>query len=57
MEDKKQFDAELARKARAKYMREYRAKNKEKVKAINEKVWARKFEKDLLESGANNEYN
>lgn len=37
---------EKIRKTRNQYYREYRAKNKEKIRAINQRYWTRKAEKD-----------
>ena len=46
------FDAERAAKAaRAAYMREWRSKNREKVRANNEIYWLRKAIKQAKESG------
>lgn len=48
MVDQKSFDAELAKRARATYMREYRKQNKERIKEINDRCWAKKFESDMM---------
>lgn len=42
------LNAEIARKKRNEYQREWRKKNPDKVKAQAERYWARKAEKDML---------
>lgn len=56
MVDKNSFDAEIAKQKRREYIRNWRRKNADKVKEYNQRYWAKKFERDLLESGANNEH-
>ena len=46
MDDK---ELELARQAQNAYMRQYRVKNKDKVKAINNKYWINKAKRDSTE--------
>ena len=48
MDDK---ELELARQARNEYMKAYRAKNKDKVKAINNKYWINRAKKANEEGG------
>ena len=56
MVDKNSFDAEIAKQKRREYIRNWRRKNADKVKEYNQRYWAKKFERDLLESGANDEH-
>ena len=48
MSDKNTVDSDLAKAKKNEYYRKWRAANKEKVKASNERYWARKYERDLL---------
>ena len=41
---------EMAKKARNEYHREYRKKNKDKIKEINVKYWANKYLKNEVKS-------
>ena len=43
---------EVARQERNRYMREYRAKNKERVQEANQRYWARKAERRRVEEHA-----
>ena len=43
---------DAARLERNRYMREYRAKNKEKVKAINKKYWEKRAARNAAEKKA-----
>lgn len=47
-------EEELARAARAAYMRKWRAANKDKVKRINQNYWARRAEKERAAAAAEN---
>lgn len=46
---------EQARNARREYYREWRARNKDKIKASNERYWMKRARKLLEEQGAANE--
>ena len=46
---------ELIRQAKNQYAREWRAKNKDRVKANNDRYWARKAEQLAKEPGEKNE--
>lgn len=43
-------NSQLAKMARREYMRQYRKNNKEKVKEINDRYWAKKAESELMNS-------
>ncbi len=43
---------DAARLERNRYMREYRAKNKDKVKAMNKKYWEKRAERNAAEKEA-----
>ena len=45
---------EAARAARNKYSREWRAKNPDKVREINERYWARRAEREAAEQEVSN---
>lgn len=47
MEDKNLKINETTKALRAKYLREWRAKNKDKVREYNRTYWVRKAEKEL----------
>ena len=42
--------SDAAKKSRAKYMREYRRKNPDKVKKMNYKYWERRAEREAKQS-------
>ncbi len=47
---------QIAKNLEAEYHRNWRSKNKEKVKAINKRYWLKKAEKELKERSENNGY-
>lgn len=47
-------EEEMARAARAAYMRKWRAANKDKVRRINQNYWARRAEKERSAAAAEN---
>lgn len=42
-------ECEEAKAARAEYMREWRRNNKERVRAINQRAWAKRYKKQQQE--------
>lgn len=44
-----EIEQEAARQARNSYMRMYRAKNREKIKAINDRYWAKRAQREIEE--------
>ena len=48
MVSKNNLDAELARRKRNEYNREWRKKNPDKVKEYNQRYWAKKSESDMM---------
>lgn len=49
-----QKSSEAARKARAAYMREYRKRNPEKTREINERYWERRATRELKQGEKEN---
>lgn len=44
-----EIEQEAARQARNSYMRMYRAKNRERIKAINDRYWAKRAQREIEE--------
>lgn len=45
-----EIEREAAKQARNAYMREYRAKNKERTKKINDRYWAKRAQREIVEA-------
>lgn len=45
-----EIEREAAKQARNAYMREYRAKNKERTKEINDRYWAKRAQRKIVEA-------